>query len=218
MKYKYFTILELLVVIAIIAILAAMLLPALKKARESVKKTACGNNLLQLNQTANLYAGDYSGCLPPLMSNSIYWYQYLWEYLYGNKAWPVSASSKMHYDETVIWCPAYKYDPDKYWVMGIGMNFYLPPGTDTWAPSIEMPVPLHKIKNPSQKCYLADSDTFHLGVRTLPTFSDGTKRYFNYLRHSGGANVLFCDGHVEGLKALEIKTQVDTLLASGETE
>ena len=60
-----FTLIELLIIIAIISILAAMLLPALKSARNKAKSAVCTNNLRQIGLALQMYASDWDGWLPP---------------------------------------------------------------------------------------------------------------------------------------------------------
>jgi len=62
---KGFSLLELLFVIAVIAVLAALLLPAIGRARATAQRTACMNNLRQINLGVRMYADDSSDAFPP---------------------------------------------------------------------------------------------------------------------------------------------------------
>lgn len=89
----FFTLIELLVVIAIIAILAAMLLPTLKKARDSAKNIICKTNLKQVGLVSQMYSTDFNGCMVQSIDPS--GIHFWWGLLADSGYWNVSSAAKL---------------------------------------------------------------------------------------------------------------------------
>ncbi len=122
---RHFTLIELLVVIAIIAILIALMMPALKNAKEVSRRVVCASNQKQLGVGCLLYAGDTpDGFLPPqTLSPNYFWKSGLsWEnnasngiapyglgFLYPNKQVTLDRGMDYMKNEAVFFCPNSTY-------------------------------------------------------------------------------------------------------------
>ncbi len=184
-EQRGFTLIELLVVIAIIAILAALLLPALARSKQRAWATACLSNARQIGLAGRMYADDNADVLPRSAHTGESWVNTLQPYCNGTNLWT---------------CPR---DGNKTRKFSYAINDYLLPaataaGAGNFSRTTHVPAPASTLWLAECADTYVNLDHFHFspgndGEYTPTAFAGQVA----IRRHAPGANFVFVDGHAQ---------------------
>lgn len=185
-------------VIAIMSLLAALLSPALKAARDTGRQVACLSNLKQIGAAATMYANDNNGWLPhsgaahvPIRSINRSWKELIAPYL------GITTLTRSNLEHGVLKCPSQTIQTcgdstygDNGFYGGYGWNYQHVGYGDTDGPSGRAFVNLSEFRDPDSTIMAGDTSD-----RFVPTYGPFYLYNFSYVpRHKTGLNYLWVGG------------------------